>query len=150
MLVKEIMTPRVIAVDPETTLKEAARMLYKNKISGAPVIDRAGVLLGVISEKEIFRALFPDHETFYKDPTANNDAREKRMSVDIVRERQVQSFMNQRPVTVSSDEGILHAAALMLSRGMHRLPVLDKNKMIGIVTRKDVYRAVLQIGFDLK
>src|SRR3989339_878612 len=68
MKIRDIMTKKVISIPAHATLRQAASILAENEISGAPVVSEAGKLLGIVSEKDLFKALYPSHAEFYESP----------------------------------------------------------------------------------
>lgn len=135
----------------DATIKEAAEILHIGGFSGAPVVDEKGNLRGVISEKDLFRALYPSYGEFYEQeemiPTMGPeemqnwliDAGDKKIN-DIVKD----------PITTSPDTPLVQVGALMLAQGIHRLPVLKNEKLIGIITRRDIYSAIFNYLFGFK
>ncbi len=73
MKVGEIMEKDVIAIKKGTLYQRVAEILIKNRISGAPVIDDNGKIVGVVSEKDLFKAVYPDYKDFYETPEAYLD-----------------------------------------------------------------------------
>lgn len=142
MQVKDVMTKRVVAVGPRTPLKDVARTMVKRRVSGMPVVDDDGSVLGVVSEGDILvkergrpgRASLLDqllevdgHEA------AKHDARD------------AADAMTSPPVTIRPDRPVAEAASLMLDRCVNRLPVVDKHgKLVGIVSRADLVRAFVR------
>jgi len=150
MKVKEIMKTGIISLDPNLSCKEAARVFLENKISGAPVINARGELVGIISEKDIFRGLFPCYRDFYEAPDAYLDFEELEADAAAAAKESVSKVMITRLITASPETPILKVAAQMLSSGIHRLPVVDGGKLAGIVTRRDIYRAIMRKYLGLK
>jgi CBS domain-containing protein len=142
MQVKSVMTKRVISVEPRTPLKEVARLLVSKRVSGLPVVDEDGSVLGVVSEGDILvkergrpgRATLLDHLLDSNGHEATkHDARD------------AADAMTSPPITIRPDRPIAEAAALMLDRCVNRLPVVDQHgKLLGIVTRADLVRAFVR------
>jgi len=132
--VRDVMTTSVIAVRGDTPFKEMAAMLGSSRVSGFPVIDQAGKVIGVVSEtdmliKEADRASHP--ELFAG----------LRRSRDLVKAAGVTAaeLMTSPPVTIGPDEPVQHAALLMYDRAVERLPVVDEaGHLVGIVSQVDV------------
>ena len=132
--VRDVMSTSVIAVRRDTPFKEMAVILGSSRVSGFPVIDQAGKVIGVVSEtdmliKEIDRASHP--ELFAG----------LRRSRDMVKAAGVTAaeLMTSPPVTIGPDEPVQHAAFLMYDRAVERLPVVDEaGHLVGIVSQVDV------------
>ncbi len=138
-----MITP-VITVSPEATYEEAAALLHQNRLSGMPVVDRSGKIVGVISEKDLFRALFPLYEDFLGNPEVYADQERQEEEIESIRRQPVEKFMTRNVVTIDADARILHAGGLMLAHNIHRLPVMDRGKLVGIIAREDIYGTILK------
>jgi CBS domain-containing protein len=143
MTVREAMTPDVSTVAPGTPLHEVARLLSARGISGAPVVDASGGLIGVISEGDFLvkergqplrRAGALDRFFGHSDPTER-----RRLSAQTA----VQA-MSAPAVTIGPDRTLREAAAIMLDRGINRLPVVSDGHLVGILTRADLVRAYVR------
>lgn len=148
MLAKDIMTREVITVGPEESVQKAAGLMIDNKISGIPVIDDKGYLLGVISEKDLmlrarelkvpfFLTLF-DSIIFLENPIRfNNDIKKFTAS-------QVKDAMTEKILFVEENTPVNEIAELMQNRKINRVPVLRKGKVIGIVSRNDILKTLVK------
>ena len=132
--VRDVMTTGVIAVRGDTSFKEMAAMLGSSRVSGFPVIDRAGKVLGVVSEtdmliKEADRASHP--EVF----AGLRRSRDLQKAAGVT----AAELMTSPPVTIGPEEPVQHAAFLMYDRAVERLPVVDEaGHLVGIVSQVDV------------
>ena len=142
MQVKNVMTKRVVSVGPRTPLKEVARLLVSKQVSGLPVVDEDGSVLGVVSEGDILvkergrpgSGSLLDHLLEVNGHDAvKHDARDAGES------------MTSPAITIRPARPLAEAAALMLDRCVNRLPVVDHHgKLVGIVTRADLVRAFVR------
>ena len=144
MKVRDVMIRKVVTVSPETSYEDAARILYDHKVSGAPVVDAHGTVVGILSEKDLFRAMFPLYKEYLDDPQAYRDQEEQEEHIRELRREPVEKFMKHPVVAVEADAPILCAGGLLLARGLHRLPVLEHGQLVGIVTRENIFRQVLR------
>ena len=132
--VRDVMTTSVIAVRGDTSFKEMAAMLGSSRVSGFPVIDQAGKVIGVVSEtdmliKEADRASHP--ELF----AGLRRSRDLQKAAGVT----AAELMTSPPVTIGPDEPVQHAAFLMYDRAVERLPVVDEaGHLVGIVSQVDV------------
>ena len=140
MNVKDVMTSDVVTVLPGQSLKDVARLLAERHISGVPVEDGTGSVLGVISEGDL---LIRENGTnprrggplaWFLDPLDVVD----RLKLGA---RVAGEAMTSPPLTIGADRPVRAAAELMLEEGVNRLPVVDAGKLVGIVTRADLVRA---------
>jgi len=150
MLVKDIMFTDFITLSPKMTFFEAAKIFLSKRISGAPVVDEKGTLVGILSEKDLFRGLYPSYEKYYTDPDYYLSEQGLQEAMEESKNKLVEDVMSKRIITATPETPILKIGGLMVATGIHRIPVIDKNnKVIGMVTRGDTYRKILQEKFDL-
>lgn len=137
MNVREAMTTDVIAVEPETPLKKVAELLVEHGISGLPVLDAGGVVLGVVSEAD-FLAKAPAPTRSRVLAWLLDDADSWR---DKLTARTAGEAMTAPAITIGPEQDIAEAARLMSRHGVNRLPVVDdEGRLVGIVTRADLVR----------
>jgi CBS-domain-containing membrane protein len=142
--VREVMSCKVVSVRPALRLKELAALLSERQISGVPVVDDDGAVVGVVSEgdlvtKQVGRSVSrrtPLDWIFGERP----DPAERRRRAATT----VAQAMTSPAVTVDADCPLPEAAALMVDCGVNRLPVLANGRLVGIVTRADLVRAYLR------
>jgi CBS domain-containing protein len=140
------MTTEVLTVKPDTSLKQVAELLSRCGISGLPVVDAEGQVLGVVSEADIIlkerRRRQPGFWRRMLD-------REEPLSAKATA-RTAGEAMTSPAVTITGDRRVDAAAALMLDRQVNRLPVLDRaGKLAGIVSRADLVRAFVHTDDEL-
>lgn len=144
MNVRDVMTTQVVSVPPGMRLKELARVLSGARIGGAPVVDEDGKVIGVVSETDLVGKQVgrPPSRRAPLDWIFGNgdDTWELRRRAAVT----VEDAMTAPPITVSADRPLREVAALMVDRGVNRLPVIDEGRLIGIVTRGDLVRAYLR------
>lgn len=145
MKVSEIMQKRLITLREDVNLKKAAKILVQHRISGAPVLDEKGNIVGIISEKDIFKKLYPDYKEFYSSPEFFVDFEELEKRVKDISHIKVGDIMIRKVITVSPQTPIMRVGSIMLARGIHRIPVVDKEgKLIGIVSRRDIFKNIFK------
>jgi CBS domain-containing protein len=113
---REVMTSEVVTAHPAMTITELARLLAERRISGVPVVDCKGELLGIVSEADILSRK-PGHET-------------------------VRSIMTTDVVAVSESESVQEIACLLSMKRINRVPVVRDRKVVGIVSRTDIVKAL--------
>jgi CBS domain-containing protein len=138
MRVAELMTTDVLTVAPQTPLKAVAELLSARGISGAPVVDDAGHLLGVVSEADILaKERRPPKQTRFGRLLGHSGRSGTKAAA-----RTAGEAMTAPALTIAPDRRVDAAAALMLDRGVNRLPVVGRDGvLVGIVTRADLVRA---------
>jgi CBS domain-containing protein len=150
MRAQQIMTRSVISVTPDTTVLEAANLMLRKHISGLPVVDDAGCVVGMVTEGDFLRRIeigtprkrgrLPSFFLGYG--TA---------AEDYVREhgRKVSDIMTASPVTIAENAPLADIVSLMESSHVKRLPVTRDGKLIGIVSRSNLLRAVASRAADV-
>jgi len=141
MYVREVMTAPVYTIAADASFQDIIEFLLEYNVSGAPIIDKDGHLLGVVSEKDLFRFIFPEQEEFYTNPSywMNQKHLEKEAALS-VQDKTAKDLITRKVVTVEPDAPIMKACALLLIHEIRRLPVVDGNALVGIVTTNDLYR----------
>jgi CBS domain-containing protein len=114
MTAKDLMTTEVITVGPAMTIKQLALTLIKNQISGAPVVDQRGKIVGIVSEADLVAKKGKD----------------------------VRSIMNRKVISIVEETPVEEIAQLMSRHKIKRLPVMNGDKMVGIVSRADLVNAI--------
>ena len=133
--VGSVMTQTVITVTPETSFKDAVRLLRRRRVSGLPVVDAKGNLVGIVSEADAYLVESRPHRL----------DRARSAALDVA------SAMTRDVTTVRPDFPVALAAREMHTRGFKRLPVVDeKGKLVGIVSRGDLLKVFLRTDRDLR
>lgn len=148
MLVQDIMSKAVKIATPDTLVRDVAMVMCFNKISGLPVVDGDGQIVGMISEKDILWGMFPSlHESIRVPSVPDFEALEKEYK-DIVNLR-VAELMTTKVFTVSPEMPVLRAATIMFRNRIRRIPVADNGKLVGIVSVGDVHKAIFRSNLDV-
>ena len=150
MTVGDVMTRTVVSVRAWTPLKEVAQLLIERRISGVPVVDDDGVLLGVVSEGD-FLMKEQGAQAIRHRPLARifGESRASRSNLAKIGALTAGEAMTSPALTIASDRHISEAAAVMTSRGVNRLPVVDHGRLVGIVSRADLVRAYVRSDEEL-
>lgn len=150
MRTHQIMTRHVISVEADTPLLEAAKLMLQHHISGLPVVDRAGKLIGIVSEGDFIRRSEIGTQRkrgrwlkFLLGPGTS--------ATDFVQAhgRKVGEVMTEDLCTVTEGAPLEDAVRLMERRNVKRLPVLRGEELVGILTRSDLLRAVASLARDV-
>lgn len=150
MKVRELMTANVVSVAPELSLKEVANVLLLNQISGVPVCDAAGHVVGVVSEADIL----------WKElglPQQGRGGFGLALALDLAygdsqrgASRTAAEAMTAPAITVSPTAPVSEAAKLMVTNAVNRLPVVEDEQLVGIITRADLVRAFTRTDAEIK
>lgn len=146
MKVSEIMTREVQTLNPEMSVKEAAQFLLEKGIGGAPVIDNEGKLVGIVSESDLimeevklqFPTFFHLLDGFIFLSNWRDYQEKLRKAVGL----KVADVMSSPVITVEAEASVEEAATLMVGKHISRLPVMDRGKMVGIVSKRDLVKAI--------
>jgi len=145
MKISEIMTRKVTTVSGATGVRRAARIMLDRGVSGLPVLDDEGRLAGIVTEGDLMRrAELGMSRADREDISAEQRARAYVKS----HSWSVADVMTTEPVTVEEDTPVGRAAALMVERGIKRLPVMREGQLVGIVSRADLLRAIATANPD--
>jgi CBS domain-containing protein len=142
---KDIMTKDIITVKPNTTIEDLARILIKHKISGAPVVDGDGNLMGIVTENDLISKNRKLHiptvlrlfDAFIPLGTSRLEEEIKRMAAFTVGE-----ICTKNVVTCNEDMSIEDVATMMTEKKIHLLPVLKERKLVGIIGKKDLIKGI--------
>ena len=143
MRAHQIMSRQVVTIDPEAPITDAVRTMLAHHVSGLPVVDRAGTLVGIVSESDFIRRAELGTEQKRGRLLAfllGSD----RAALDYARQhgRKVGEIMTPNPRTVDPDTPLVEIAGLMEKGHIKRLPVVQDGRLVGIVTRSDFLPAV--------
>ncbi|MEX0746322.1 MAG: CBS domain-containing protein [Phycisphaeraceae bacterium] len=144
MKAADIMVKDVVSVGPEASVKEAAALMLERRISGLPVVDGGGRILGVVSEGDLIRR--PEIGTDQaKASWLHFFLSDEQRARDFVKShgRKVREVMTQPAIGVPSDAPLTEVVRLMERHRVKRLPVVERGRLAGLVTRADLLRALV-------
>lgn len=142
--VAELMNPNVVSARPGMTVGEVGELLASRGISGAPVVDDAGRILGVVSQSDLVRYT-NQRKTMGESGRFFSDVEEYRELANLPRgalDTPIEEVMTQRVYTVTRDSSVAVSANIMRERKIHRLLVTDGGVLVGVVTSLDLLRIV--------
>ena len=123
VFVKDHMTSNPVTLTPEMAIRQAAHVLIEKDISGAPVLDKHGRLVGVLTERDCMRVAM--QADYHGEPGGL-----------------VGEYMSKNPQWVGPEQSILTLADLFINGRFHRYPVVDNGRLVGVISRRDVMRAM--------
>jgi CBS domain-containing protein len=121
--VRDYMTREVVSFTPDTPILDAVRTLVSKRISGAPVLDLHGNLVGILSDIDCIKVAL---QAAYYDEWGGR----------------VHEFMTSQVITVDADASVLDVAEMIMTRKVRRLPVVERTRLVGQISRHDVLRAM--------
>ena len=125
MQIRDYMKKDPLVLKPEMNILTAAKLLLKHGISGAPVLDRHGRLVGMLTERDCMKVAL---QGFYHGEPGG----------------QVQKHMTPDPEYISPDQNILTVAEMFINGRFQRYPVVDNGRLVGMAARRDVVRALAE------
>jgi len=143
MLVRDVMQQVAVVFPVNLTWREAAGQLLQHRVSSACVVDEQGKLVGILSEKDLFRGMFPGYTEWNAEPHAFLRAEELEEQARQTAGKMVQHVMSDRLVTTTPETPLLRVGGIMVASGIHHVPVLEGGVVVGMVGRGDIYRAIL-------
>jgi CBS domain-containing protein len=150
MRAHQIMTRPVISITPETTIVDAANTMLQKHISGLPVVDATGKLVGIVSEGDFI----------HRSEIGTQRKRGKflkfilgpaKAATDFVHEhgRKIGEIMTPEPLTITEDTELAEIVELMEKNNVKRLPVMRGDTLVGIVSRSNLLQAVASLARDV-
>lgn len=119
---RSIMTEDVVTISPESSIQEAIEMLLKQEFSGLPVVDHSGSLVGIVTEFALLGLVYDDR----------------------IRSDSVSKHMTTEVLTVDVNDPVSMVADLCIVHRVRRVPVMDKGRLVGLIARRDVLRALYE------
>jgi CBS domain-containing protein len=142
MKVKEIMVKDVTSLKQDDNAQEALAFLFKMQISGLPVIDTHGKLLGMFTEKDVLTYTLPSYIEKVGRFVYEETPKSTKKKFCELKSLKVSQLMRKAVVTVGEDATLCEVARIMLTQRARRIPVLDKEqKVVGIIARGDIVKA---------
>ena len=121
--VRDYMTTNLVTFTPETDVFEAVKILLEYKISGTPVVDDTGAMVGMFSEGDCLRSTL--NATYYEDQGG-----------------QVKDFMTTKIDSINPEDSIIEIAEYLINKNRRRVPVVEEDRLVGQISRSDILRAI--------
>jgi CBS-domain-containing membrane protein len=143
---KEIMSKEVITVGMKTSVSELADILWKNRISGVPVLDENGNVVSVVTESDLIDQTKKIHiptmisildSVIFLESSKKTEKEIKKMAGNTV-----QDICSMELVSVSEETGLDEIATIMAEKSVHTLPVIQDGKLVGVIGKSDIIRSM--------
>lgn len=144
MKASEVMAKDVVTVGPKTTVREIATVMSERRISGLPVVDGAGKLVGILSETDLLHRVETGTEKrrkWWLGAFIDDDQLAREYAA--AHARRAEDIMSRQVVTVDADMELGQVADLLDRRKLKRVPVVKDGQLVGIITRGDLVRALV-------
>jgi CBS domain-containing protein len=143
---KDIMTKELIAVSPETDIVEAARLLLEKGINGVPVVER-GRLVGILCQSDLIalQKVFqiPSVFTLLDGFVPLGSITKVEKTIQRMAATKVSEAMTPNPVTARPETTVEELATLMVDKKYHTIPIVDQDKLLGVVGKEDILRTLM-------
>jgi len=123
VFVKDHMTKNPLTLAPDMEIRKATHLLIERDVSGAPVLDKHGRLVGVLTERDCMRVAM--QAAYHGEPGGL-----------------VKDFMSENPKWIGPEQSVLTVADLFINGRFHRYPVVDNGRLVGVISRRDVMQAI--------
>jgi len=144
---RDIMTKDVVTVSPDTEITQAAKLLLENHFNGLPVVDESGKLIGIICQNDLIvqqkRIPLPSLFTFFDGLIPLTSYRSLEKEVEKIVATTVSQAMTLDPITIEPDASLEDIATIMVNNNIHTLPVLDRDRLVGVIGKEDVLRTLM-------
>ena len=160
MLVDDVMTSEVVAVKPEDTVSDAVKKLAEHGISGSPVVNSDGELVGIITETDILNALkvkykrlqmvYPSLSLVSVSFVERFDDKEAEDAFLEISSSRVSDLMTKNVATIEKGSELGHVVRLMMEKKVNRVPVMERGKLAGIVSRADIIKGLAKSDIVMK
>lgn len=143
MKVKDVMSKHPITIAPEALVGSALDVMRTRHIRHLPVVDAAAALVGIVTDRDLRHAAFAPAMQEYLSGRAQHRARQLGEALESLRVRDV---MTWAVITTTPEAPLLYAALIMFERRVGSLPVLEDGRLVGVLTERDVLKALMLEG----
>ena len=141
MKVKDIMNKSVKTANPNTPVRDLVEVMCFNKISGMPVVDDNNNVVGVVSEKDVLRKMFPDIADVAREEGVPDFEKMEKGYSDAL-SLKASDLMSKLVASASPKMPLMKAVSIMCVQKIRRIPVVESGKLVGIISLGDVHKAI--------
>lgn len=141
MKVKDIMNKSVKTANPNTPVRDLVEVMCFNKISGMPVVDDNNNVVGVVSEKDVLRKMFPDISDVAREEGVPDFEKMEKGYSDAL-SLKASDLMSKLVASASPEMPLMKAVSIMCVQKIRRIPVVESGKLVGIISLGDVHKAI--------
>lgn len=146
ILARDIMTREVVTLSPEQAVTDAAKTLSKKRISGAPVLDDAGNILGIVSESDLIiqdvKLHFPHYIQFLDSYIYLSSLAKFETTLKKAVAAKVKDIMTAEVDTTTPEATVQDVATLMVRNSVSLIPVVENSRLVGVVSKGDIVRSL--------
>jgi len=142
MLVHDVMSTGVVMAKKTDTVRSVVVKMLSRNCGAIPVVEDDNRLVGMVTVRDVMLPLYPNYGDYIHDNVRSRDFSEMEEGYPDVLAKKVQEIMSANPLTVSPNDPILQAASYMGLKNFRRIPVVEKGKLVGMVSIGDINRAL--------
>ncbi len=144
MKIKEIMLRNTTSIMPDCLLEDLIRIMAVQRLNGMPVVDEEQKVIGFISHHDIIQALLPNYLGIISSNSPLTEFIQLSKKLKEYASHKVEEFMKRDIITIGEDDNDVMAADLLIRHRVHHLPVLRDGYLVGIVTMRDLLKAMIE------
>ncbi len=148
MQVRDIMDRDLTSLAEDSTLLQAIAVMAAHKRNGLPVLNDDGRVIGIISEKDILRAVIPGYLGYMDDNFAMPDIEKIKARVKLVGNDVVSDYMSKNAIVFDEYETVSNAMVTMFKKDIHRAPVVTAGSLVGVVDREEILKGFVHDNFE--
>lgn len=143
MIVRDVMTRRVVSAQPQTKYRTLWGYIFKKRITALPVVDKERNLVGIVSREDLLKPLYPDYKDFLETFGLQIDYDQIEERIHDLSDLTAGDIMCKRVIFCRDATPAMRALSRMIVRQVHQLPVVgDDNHLLGVVTKGDIFYAL--------
>ena len=142
MLVHDVMSTGVVTAEPTDTVRSVVMKMLSRHCGAIPVVGEESRLIGMVTLRDVLLPLYPNYGEYIHDNVHSRDFVEMEEGYPEVLEQRVQEVMTLNPLTISPKAPVLEAASYMGLKNFRRIPVVEKGKLVGMVSIGDINRGL--------
>ncbi len=145
MRIGDVMDRDLTALTTDTTVAEAIEILSRHRVTGAPVVDEDGIVVGFLSEKDIVKAALPGYFEYIEDPSFIPDFGQLRSRLRKISRDGVERFMVKKVLSFQENDSDFFVAMTLIRNNLKRAPIISENgELVGIVNRADILEHIMR------
>ena len=142
MFVRDVMSTGVVTAKQTGTVRSVVLKMLGRRCGAIPVVEDDDRLIGIVTLRDVMIPLYSNYGDYIHDNVHSRDFVEMEAGYQEVLAKKVEDVMSRNPLTVKSDNPVLQAASYMGLKNFRRIPVVDKGKLVGMVSIGDINRGL--------
>ena len=142
MQVRDVMSTGVVTAKPTDTVRSVVMKMLSRHCGAIPVVEEDDRLIGIVTLRDVLLPLYPNFGEYIHDNVRSRDFVDMEDGYTEVLEQRIQEVMSLNPLTISPNAPVLEAASYMGLKNFRRIPVVEKSKLVGMVSIGDINRSL--------